>query len=146
MTATRHPEQSHEVPGLEIDGRRIALLIFGWCNLVLGLIGVVVPVMPTTVFLILALWAFTRCSPRLRRWLYNHPRFGPSLRDWERYRIIPLRAKWLAAIMMAISLGIVTVMSSSWLPPVTVGIVMALALLYVVFRPSHPSQVLRVDG
>ena len=147
MTATRHPEQSHEVPGLETGGRRIALLIFGWCNLVLGLIGVVVPVMPTTVFLILALWAFTRCSPRLRRWLYNHPRFGPSLRDWERYRIIPLRAKWLAAIMMAISLGIVTVMSSSWLPPVTVGIIMALALLYVVPARAIPlrSYVLMVS-
>lgn len=146
MTAQPQSEQDHDVPGLAQGGRRVALLIFGWCNVALGLIGVVLPVMPTTVFLIVALWAFTRSSPRLRRWLYNHPRFGPGLRDWERYRVIPPRAKWLAAIMMAASLGIVTAMSDSWVLPVTVGCIMAVALLYVATRPNHPPQVINIEG
>ena len=61
-------------PLIATGARRYALLACGCCNVVLGLIGAVVPGMPTTVFLIIALWAFSRSSPRLRRWLYEHPR------------------------------------------------------------------------
>jgi len=131
---------------LESGGRRIALLICGWCNVALGLIGTVVPGMPTTVFLIIALWAFTRSSPRMRRWLYEHPRYGPALRDWDRHGVIPPRAKRLAAMMMTASLVIIVALASSWILPTVVGAVMAAVMAFIVTRPSHPSPTQPVEG
>ncbi len=129
--------ESHDAQvQVEKGSRRIALLICGWCNVVLGMIGAVVPGMPTTVFLIIALWAFTRSSPRLRRWLYEHPRYGASLRDWDRHGVIPLKAKRLAGGMMAISLLIIVLVANSWVLPATVGGVMAVVLWFIVTRPS----------
>ena len=124
-------------PSLQTGSRRYALLVCGWCNVALGLIGAVVPGMPTTVFLIIALWAFTRSSPRLRRWLYEHPRFGPGLRDWERHRVIPPRAKRLAVATMATSLAILAVLAEGWVLPASVGTVMAAVAAFIVTRPGH---------
>lgn len=70
----------------------------------LGLIGVLLPGLPTTVFMLLALWAFARSSERFHDWLYHHRLFGPPLQAWHTYRVIPLRAKVLAVTMMAGSL------------------------------------------
>lgn len=123
-------------PCVEKGSRRIALLMCGWCNVALGMIGAVVPGMPTTVFLIIALWAFTRSSPRLRRWLYEHPRYGASLRAWDRHGVIPLKAKRLACAMMAVSLLILVLVASSWILPAVVGAVMAAAVWFIVTRPS----------
>ena len=85
-------------------GRRRALIAFGWLNVGLGVAGTVLPLLPTTVFLLVALWAFSKSSPRLHDWLYNHPRFGPALGAWRRDRAIPFRAKLWASAMLAASL------------------------------------------
>jgi hypothetical protein len=61
--------------------------------------------MPTTVFLLIALWAFSKSSPRFHDWLYNHPRFGPALRAWREEHAIPGTAKGLALAMMALSIA-----------------------------------------
>ena len=71
----------------------------------LGLAGIVLPVLPTTPFLLLALWAFGRSSVRFHDWLYNHRYFGPRLRDWHEHRVIPLRAKLTAWTVMTASLS-----------------------------------------
>lgn len=126
-------------PIIATGARRYALLACGCCNVVLGLIGAVVPGMPTTIFLIIALWAFTRSSPRLRRWLYEHPRFGQALREWDRHGVIPARAKHLAATTMLVSLAILAVLASSWIMPVSVGAVMAAVMLFIATRPSVPA-------
>jgi hypothetical protein len=131
MTAS--PAQN---PEIATGVRRYALLACGCCNVVLGLIGAVVPGMPTTVFLIIALWAFSRSSPRLRRWLYEHPRYGKALREWDQHGVIPPRAKRLAATMMVISLAILTILASSWILPVSVGTVMAAAMVFIATRPG----------
>lgn len=68
-----------------------------------GAAGVVVPLLPTTPFLLLAAWAATRSSPRLRWWLYRHPRYGPSIRAWQRHRAIPVAAKTTACALLALS-------------------------------------------
>jgi len=69
----------------------------------LAFIGIFLPVLPTTPFLLVAVWAFSKGSPRLERWLLQHPKLGPAVRDWRAHRIIPLKAKMLASIMMASS-------------------------------------------
>lgn len=68
-------------------------LCLGLTLVLIGFIGVFVPVWPTTIFMIMAVWAFKRSSPPLESWLLNHPWFGQTLRDWDEHRAIRPQAK-----------------------------------------------------
>nr|WP_319250314.1 YbaN family protein [uncultured Celeribacter sp.] len=81
--------------------RKLLHLMLGCLCVLLAAIGAVLPVMPTTVFLILAAFFFTKGSPRLRQWLLDNPRIGPTIRDWEATGAIPRRIKLLSVSMMA---------------------------------------------
>lgn len=85
---------------------RAAWLGAGFGFLALGLVGVVVPVLPTTPFLLLSAACFARSSERFHRWMLDHPVMGPPLRDWERFRSIPYRVKLFAIAMLAVSLAL----------------------------------------
>lgn len=93
-------------PAVACTGVRWALCVVGVVALALGIAGVFLPLLPTTVFLLIALWAFSRSSPRFHRWLYDHPRLGPPLRNWHRHRVIPVAAKAAAIAAMAGSLAL----------------------------------------
>ena len=69
----------------------------------LAFLGVAVPGLPTFPFLLLAAWAAARGSKRLHHWLYEHPRFGAALIDWERERAVSRRSKVLAVALMGVS-------------------------------------------
>ena len=75
---------------------RIIYLGLGWVMVALGVIGLVVPLMPGAVFLIVALWCFARSSPRFEAWLLDHPTLGRPLRDWRAAGAIPRPAKAMA--------------------------------------------------
>ena len=94
-------------------------LIGGWIALLTGLVGVLLPLLPTTPFLLLAAWCFSRGSPRFERWLLEHPRLGPPVRDWRRHRAVPLAAKQMATVMMTISslwVGFMLPLAWCWVP------------------------------
>ena len=78
----------------------------GLLFLLLGGIGVVLPLLPTTPFVLLAAACFARSSPRMHGWLLNSELFGPMLRDWETNKCISTRVKTLAVFMMAVVGGI----------------------------------------
>lgn len=82
--------------------RSLLRILAGLC-IGLGAIGVVLPGLPTTPFLLVAAWAAGKSSPELQRRLCAHPRFGPALVAWQDERAIPRRAKWLALALMAAS-------------------------------------------
>lgn len=79
---------------------RLPFLVLGFLFVGLGYIGVIVPGMPTTIFMILAVWAFKKSSPRFESWLLNHRIFGPTLRDWDEHKAITLRTKYIAIATM----------------------------------------------
>lgn len=117
--------------------RRWALFFLGWLFTGLGMIGVFLPLLPTTPFLLLALWCFARSSRRFHSWLLNHSRFGPLLRDWEQHRVIPLRAKLVAVTSMgAAMVWMVGWSAAPWPAIVGMGVVCAFGAWYVLSRPS----------
>ncbi|MBY4946186.1 YbaN family protein [Cupriavidus respiraculi] len=78
--------------------------------LLLGFIGIFLPVLPTTPFVLLAAACFARGSERFHGWLMAHPRLGPLVHDWHVHRSIPLRAKCFAIATMWVSMG-----TTAWL-------------------------------
>ncbi|CAM3594070.1 YbaN family protein [Psychrobacter glaciei] len=82
---------------------RWTFVILGWIFFILGIIGVLLPVMPTAPFILLAAGCWARSSRRFHFWLINHKYFGKFVRDWENNHAVPFYAKWLATIMMTIS-------------------------------------------
>ena len=79
--------------GPRLTPRVVLFRIIGVVAVGLAAIGAVLPLMPTTVFLLIALWAFARGSPALADRLRNHSRFGPMIRDWEERGAIPVKAR-----------------------------------------------------
>lgn len=77
----------------------------GWLNLALGIIGAVTPLLPTTVFILMAAACFSRSHPALEQKLLSHPRFGPAIRDWRTYRGMRRQTKRIALLAMAVSFG-----------------------------------------
>lgn len=73
------------------------------CALTLGMIGVVLPGLPTVPFLLLAAWCGGKGWPAVEAWLLAHPKYGETIRHWREHRAIPLRAKQAATVMMLIS-------------------------------------------
>ena len=70
----------------------------------LGIVGAFLPLMPTTVFMLLALWLASKGSPRFAGWIRRHPRFGPPVVAWENERAISRQAKYLACAMLLLSM------------------------------------------
>lgn len=100
-----------------------------WCALAylcigLGTAGIVLPLLPTTPFLLLALWAAAKGSPRLAHWLLCHPRFGPYLHAWREQRAIPPRAKLTAYVLLGISF------TTLWLSGAEPWLLAAMALFF----------------
>ncbi|MDH1262531.1 MULTISPECIES: YbaN family protein [unclassified Pseudomonas] len=84
---------------------RYALLAVGWLSVALGVIGIFVPILPTTPFLLLAAACFMRSSERFYHWLVDHPRLGPWIRDYLEGNGIPLKGKVYALGLMWLSIG-----------------------------------------
>ena len=96
---------SHEVRPHDSPLVRHAFLAAGFVFLGLGILGVFVPVLPATPFVLLAAACFARASARFYNWVLNHRVFGPTVREWRRHRSIPYRVKLGAIALMALSLG-----------------------------------------
>lgn len=118
--------------------KRIVLILIGLTALALGAIGIFLPLLPTTPFVLLAAIAFANSSERLHRWLLDHNLFGPLIENWQQYGAISRPAKVLSLVSMA------AIVLISWLldAPTYVIVVQVLVLscsaAFVVTRPSPP--------
>jgi uncharacterized protein len=114
-------------------------LAFGFLATGCAIVGAVLPLVPTTPFLLLAAYAFARSSPRFHGWLVNHRRFGPLIQNWQRSGSIDPRSKRLAVAMMALAL------LSSWLIGASAriliiqAVVLAGSAAFILTRPDGPA-------
>ncbi len=116
---------------------RLVLFGLGWFCVALGVIGIFLPLLPTTPFMILAAGLFARSSPRFERWLLEHPRFGKPLNDWRQQGAISNRAKALAVSMMAVSFLVLWFFSTAPLfVRIGTGVVLAGSASFVLTRPQ----------
>ena len=105
---------------------RIVFSLLGGVALLLGLIGIVLPLLPTTPFVLLSAFCFGKSSPRIHAWLVNHPWCGSLIQDWQRYQGVRPHIRRRALWMMALSFGFSIYVVPLW--PVRLG----LALIFVV--------------
>jgi uncharacterized protein len=116
---------------------RIIYIGLGWVFVALGVVGLIMPMMPGAVFLIMAAWCFARSSPRFEAWLLNHPTLGKPLRDWRAAGAIPRSAKLFACAGMAMGFAVFWYSVDPSLPlalAVAAGFLGCAA--YVVSRPA----------
>jgi len=112
-------------------------LVLGLGFVALGIIGALLPLMPTTIFLILAVGCFARSSTRLESWLLDHPRFGPTLRAWRRDGAISKRGKAAACAGMALGYGFFWITARPHLhSALIVAIVLGGCAAFVLTRPT----------
>jgi uncharacterized protein len=87
-------------------GRRLLYFGLGWLFFGLGLLGVLLPLLPTTPFMLLAAWGFSRSSHRFEHWLLEHRWFGPGIKRWRTHRVVPMRVKWVSYSTMLVTFAL----------------------------------------
>lgn len=145
LTRENDAEDDHErrstVPVSRNALARTFFYTFGIIFVGLGFIGAIVPLMPATVFFILAAACFARSSPAFEAWITGHPHFGPHVRDWRAHGAIAKSTKRFAVAGISISyfILVVTQTLSAW------GLALAAAGLsavvaYILSRPEPPGR------
>ncbi len=114
---------------------RALLVGIGVVSVGLGVLGIFLPLLPTTPFLLLAAWCFIRSSSRLHHWLITHPWFGDYIYYYQEYRAISLRVKISSLVLLWLTIGYsVMMVIESWgvralLVAIAVGVTTHLARL-----------------
>lgn len=124
---------------------KLLYLSLGIISTALGFIGAFLPVLPTTPFLLVALWAFSKSSPRLQNWLYHHPLYGKTLQNWFEYGVINTKVKVFA--ITAITFSVPTayfITRSTLILFIHIPIVLA-TIIYLYSRPSNIEKETDID-
>lgn len=117
------------------------LIILGSISLALGVIGIFVPLLPTTPLLLLAAALYFRSSPKLYNWLLNHPRLGTYIRNFREHRAIPLRVKIVSVSLVWLTIGycIIAVVEPLWLRIALALLAMAITIHILSFKTLRNS-------
>jgi uncharacterized protein len=116
---------------------RWVFMLAGTLALVLGVVGIFVPVLPTVPFLLLTAFCYAKASPRCHAWLINHKTLGPPIRRWNESKSISKRAKVAAILMIVISStsSILFLLTTLWLK-VLVALVCTSVIVFLVSLPT----------
>ena len=121
---------------------RLPFVLLGHACLAVGVVGLFVPLLPTTPFVLLAAFCYSKGSERLHRWLTAHPRLGAPIRDWQRDGVIRPRAKWVSTALIVASLSY-PILFKDDLPVAAkafAGLVGVGVLTFLHTRPSRPAE------
>lgn len=121
-------------------GKRWLYISLGCVSLLLAVIGIPLPLLPTTPFLLLSAYCFARGSERLHHWLLHHPHLGPPIRRWQEHGAISREAKWLGTVSLLLLIG-----ASYWLQVATWVLALQACILlgvggFLWSRPEPPGQ------
>jgi len=120
--------------------KRILALILSYLFLIIAIIGIFLPIMPTVPFLLLSAWFAARGSESLHQWLYAHPIFGQLLIDWEQHGIVTRSSKILAILMLMISWGFMFYRVNNVWVILLVTLALLLIALFLMTRPEKIRQ------
>jgi uncharacterized membrane protein YbaN (DUF454 family) len=142
MVSVTHPSSSAP-PNGSWTARpiRAVLIVLGTVFLALGAVGLLIPVLPTTPFVLLAAACYLRASERLHRWLVNSRTFGPTIVAWQEHGAIPPRAKAIAIAMVILTFSFSILFAIE--PPIMRAGLAGLGIILVVWlarRPSPPES------
>lgn len=136
------PDDSHPQPAAVNTGVRAVLLrVVGFTLLGLGFVGMFVPLLPTTIFWILAVWAFAGSAPHWRERILKHPKFGRAVGEFVDHQVLRRRGKYYAIVGIYGGLGLsawVLHLSALWLLGLGLGL-LPLAI-YLISRPETPAK------
>ena len=106
---------------------RVFLIVVGSVSLALGVLGIFLPMLPTTPFLLLSAAAWVKASPSLYEWLLNHKVFGEYIRNYREHRAIPLRVKIISVTLVWLTIGycIFAVVDEWWWAQLLMGLLAA---------------------
>ncbi|RDZ27377.1 DUF454 domain-containing protein [Lysobacter silvisoli] len=119
---------------------RWAWWLLAYASLGLGIVGIVVPGLPTVPFVLLSAFAAARGSQRLHAWLLAHRQFGPMIRDWQAHGAVSRRAKRLAVGMMAACAAIMFMTAPKWWMAATGTGIMTVVAIWLWARPEPPPR------
>jgi uncharacterized membrane protein YbaN (DUF454 family) len=120
--------------------RRSLWALAGGIALILGLIGIPLPLLPTTPFLLLAAFCFSQSSEKLHNWLMTHPKLSPPIKDWQRHGAISYKAKFMAAISMGAALLISYLLNVPLYIILLQVVVLICVCVFLFPRPSPPKN------
>ena len=115
---------------------RYLLIALGWLCVGLAFIGAIIPGIPTTIFLIIALWAFAKSSKKFHTWLLSHRKFGPILKNWQSHKVVPKKAKILMVILQIVAVIMLYFTTKSMPLSVILSVILIFVAWYVVSLPS----------
>ncbi len=125
---------------------RLTWLVVGCLSLALGALGIALPLLPTTPFILVAAFAFAQSSEKLHQWLLDHNVFGPLIDNWRRHGAISRRAKIASVVSMIAVLVISLVMALPAAVIIAQLVVLGAAALFILSRPVPPPPSLREDS
>ena len=117
--------------------KRTIFFILGWVSIALAILGIPLPILPTTPFVLLAAFFFSKSSERWHKWLFNNKRLGPMVRNWQRHCAISVRAKILATVMMIALFGytLIYVIVPIWIK-ILISLIGVTVMMFIHTRPS----------
>ncbi len=119
--------------------QRMLWMSIGFAATGCGIAGIILPLVPTTPFLLLAAFAFARSSPLLHRWLVTHPRLGPPIRDWHKHRAVGRPGKIAAIAFMFAAIALSAAMGVRGWIVLTQAVVMVAVAAFLLTRPEPPA-------
>ena len=117
--------------------KNIVLKTIGVVALFMGVLGAVLPLLPSTCFILLAAWAFSKSSPTFHAWLAYRSPFASAIHNWQQHRIIPRKVKWMASLSIMTSFALTAWLVSNPVVIACLAIGMGLLLTYLLTRDSE---------
>ena len=126
------------IPNLFLKIHKPVFFTIGILSLSLGYVGIVVPGLPTTVFILIAAWAFSKCSTKFTYWIENHRLFGPMVLNWQQYRGLSRRAKKVAILTIIPTFAFTIFIAFSLIGDLIFGFFGIALCTWLATRPEPP--------